>query len=251
MYSADFLKKYAQLQQQQVNQAAANAINTTVDTGGSTDPVEAGQRMIGSRPSSYANTKPGVVEGVVYDTTSGKAYPNPSVAAAEGVTNFVYQIPAGMNIDWSYWDRFKQPASPSQKSVKPVGANHTTYYNPAPFSTSYRAPAYSQQEARPKNTSEKIAYEIEANRRSQAAGFASAAAQEIDANRRSIEAGFADAAAQEIDANKRSQAAGFADAAAQEIDANRRAQLDGFANAAEKEIWHRNNKAQRKSGLIN
>jgi hypothetical protein len=221
MLSPEFLKRLLALRQQRQN-------NSHFQQWASQDAVQANA----NNKWTAAPWRGNAPQVIVYGPTNGKAYPNPAAALGAGVRDFTYQVPSGMNIDWSYWDQFKQPAPPSQKSVKPVGANHTTYYNPAPFSTSYRAPAYSQQEARPKNTSEKIAYEIEANRRSQAAGFASAAAQEIDAN-------------------KRSQAAGFADAAAQEIDANRRAQLDGFANAAEKEIWHRNNKAQRKSGVIN
>ena len=49
---------------------------------------------------------------IVYDPTNGKAYPNPAAALSAGVTNFSYQIPSGMNIDWSYWDQFRQPVAP-------------------------------------------------------------------------------------------------------------------------------------------
>ena len=49
---------------------------------------------------------------IVYDPTNGKAYPNPAAALSAGVTNFTYQIPPGMNIDWSYWDQFRQPVAP-------------------------------------------------------------------------------------------------------------------------------------------
>jgi hypothetical protein len=39
----------------------------------------------------------------------GKAFPNPAAAMAAGVSNFVYNIPSGVNVDWSYWDKFAQP----------------------------------------------------------------------------------------------------------------------------------------------
>ena len=109
MFSPEFLKRYAEIQQKRVNQAAT--AETDVEVGASSDPVEQGQKMIGTRPSAYANTTPSVVDAIVYDPTSGKAFPNPSVAVSEGVTNFSYQVPSGMNIDWSYWDKFKTTIS--------------------------------------------------------------------------------------------------------------------------------------------
>lgn len=51
-------------------------------------------------------------QAIVYDPITGKAYPNPAAALSAGVKNFSYQIPAGMNVDWSYWDQFRQPPPP-------------------------------------------------------------------------------------------------------------------------------------------
>lgn len=54
---------------------------------------------------------------IVYDPRTGKAFPSPQVAISAGVSNFVKQIPPGMTIDWSYWDRFKQPEAAKVKSA--------------------------------------------------------------------------------------------------------------------------------------
>ena len=141
MYSADFLRRFAELQRQQTNQASAEAVDATVETGESTDPVEQGQAMIGSRPSSYANTQPGTVDAIVYNPVNGKAYPNPSVAALEGVTNFSYQIPSGMNIDWSYWDRFAQPEpTPPPPASLSVADQTLPFEAPEPSPTPATAP---------------------------------------------------------------------------------------------------------------
>jgi hypothetical protein len=130
MYSADFLKKFAQLQQQQVNQAATAPTDSTVTTGESTDPVESGVKMVGSRPSAYANAQPSPVQTTVYDPMTGKAYPNPGVATSEGVANFSYQIPSGMTVDWSYWDRFAQPEPTPVTATETVVADQTLPFNP-------------------------------------------------------------------------------------------------------------------------
>jgi hypothetical protein len=130
MYSADFLKKFAQLQQQQVNQAATAPTDSTVTAGESSDPVEPGVKMVGSRPSAYANAQPSPVQTTVYDPMTGKAYPNPGVATSEGVTNFSHQIPSGMTVDWSYWDRFAQPEPTPVTATETVVADQTLPFNP-------------------------------------------------------------------------------------------------------------------------
>jgi hypothetical protein len=57
---------------------------------------------------------------LVYDTTNGKAFPNPQAALSAGVNNFSYQIPSGMTVDWSYWDQYRQPPPPAPKPAMPV-----------------------------------------------------------------------------------------------------------------------------------
>jgi hypothetical protein len=57
---------------------------------------------------------------IVYDTTNGKAFPNPRAALSAGVSNFSYQIPSGMTVDWSYWDQYRQPPPPAPKPVRPI-----------------------------------------------------------------------------------------------------------------------------------
>ena len=52
-------------------------------------------------------------QAIVYDTTNGKAFPNPQAALSAGVSNFSYQVPSGMTVDWSYWNQFTQPAPPA------------------------------------------------------------------------------------------------------------------------------------------
>lgn len=130
MYSADFLRRYAEIRQQAANQAAT-AVEATIDTGSPTDPVEEGQRMVGTGPSSYAQAQANTAQVIVYDPVTGKAYPNPNVAVSEGVSNYVTQVPSGMNIDWSYWDRFAQPEPAPAPAVETTPVNDQTLpFNP-------------------------------------------------------------------------------------------------------------------------
>ena len=72
---------------------------------------------------------------LVYDTTNGKAFPNPQAALSAGVNNFSYQIPSGMTVDWSYWDQFRQPPPPAPKPVRPITVTDQTVLpgsNPVP-----------------------------------------------------------------------------------------------------------------------
>lgn len=124
MYSADFLRRFAQLRQQTLNQAAT-AVEATIDTGDPVDPVDEGQRMVGTGAPAFAQAQANTVQSIVYDPVTGKAYPNPNVATAEGVTNYVSQIPSGVTIDWSYWDRFAQP----EPAPAPAPAVETTPVN--------------------------------------------------------------------------------------------------------------------------
>ena len=81
---------------------------------------------------------------LVYDTTNGKAFPNPQAALSAGVNNFSYQIPSGMTVDWSYWDQFRQPPPPAPKPVRPITVTDQTVLpgpNPAPPPDTASAPA--------------------------------------------------------------------------------------------------------------
>lgn len=71
-------------------------------------------------------------QAIVYDPLTGKAYPNPAAALSAGVKNFSYQIPAGMNVDWSYWNQFRQPPPPPRPApmqTVPV-QNQTVPFSP-------------------------------------------------------------------------------------------------------------------------
>ena len=65
-------------------------------------------------------------QAIVYDPATGKAYPNPAAALSAGVKNFSYQIPAGMNVDWSYWNQFAQPSAPAPAPAQTVTVQDQT-----------------------------------------------------------------------------------------------------------------------------
>jgi len=68
---------------------------------------------------------------IVYDPTNGRAYPNPAAALSAGVQNFSYQIPAGMKVDWSYWDQFSQPSDPPLPPYQTVPIADQTVPHPS------------------------------------------------------------------------------------------------------------------------
>ena len=117
MYSLAFLSKLKKIAQSDAQTALAAdeaAISASSDP---TTAAGAGKRSTGSRRPMWAGVSPGDVQTIVYDPITGKAYPNPSEARGAGVTNFTYNIPSGMNIDWSWWDKFKQPATTTPAPV--------------------------------------------------------------------------------------------------------------------------------------
>jgi hypothetical protein len=69
-------------------------------------------------------------QAIVYDPATGKAYPNPAAALSAGVNNFSYQIPAGMNVDWSYWNQFAQPSPPPAPPAQPLSVTDQTVADP-------------------------------------------------------------------------------------------------------------------------
>ena len=132
MYSAAFLKKYAQVRKQNAQKQKPVAPSLA------TPEAEDKKRVIGTAPPPWANRTQGDIKAIVYDPLTGKAYPNPSTARSEGVTKFIYNIPSGMNIDWSYWNRFKQP-EPAPVEVQELTVADQTVampkkatYNPPP-----------------------------------------------------------------------------------------------------------------------
>ena len=81
-------------------------------------------------------------QAIVYDTTNGKAFPNPQAALSAGVSNFSYQVPAGMTVDWSYWDQFRQPPPPPRPVAQPVTVtNQTLPFTPDPVTGQAQSPA--------------------------------------------------------------------------------------------------------------
>ena len=117
MFSLAFLRKLKSVAQAEAQSAIAaqEAVITA-----SSDPTAASgveTTSTGSRPPAWAVQSPGDVMTIVYDPITGKAYPNPSEARGAGVMNFSYNVPSGMNIDWSWWDKFKQPATTTPAPV--------------------------------------------------------------------------------------------------------------------------------------
>tara|TARA_R110002020_G_scaffold160008_3_gene344325 strand:- start:11235 stop:11963 length:729 start_codon:yes stop_codon:yes gene_type:complete len=103
MISVDFLNRIAKMRQESRNRRlAATASGLTTSS-----PII--KKTVGTRPGAYARSTPTDINVVVYDPNTGKAYPNPAAARTAGVMRFTFNMPPGMKIDWSYWDRFKQP----------------------------------------------------------------------------------------------------------------------------------------------
>ena len=103
MISVDFLNRIAKMREESRNRRlAATASGLTTSS-----PII--KKTIGTRPGAYARSTPTDINVVVYDPNTGKAYPNPAAARTAGVMRFTFNMPPGMKIDWSYWDRFKQP----------------------------------------------------------------------------------------------------------------------------------------------
>ena len=67
---------------------------------------------------------------IVYDPKTGKAFPSPQVAISAGVSNFSYNLPPGMRVDWSYWDQFKQPKD-KKVEIKPLRISDQTVTPPS------------------------------------------------------------------------------------------------------------------------
>ena len=111
MISVDFLNRIAKMREEARNRrlSATGSFLKPVGT-----PVTGSTftSSVGTRPAATTFTRPVDVNTIVYDPKTGKAYPNPKAARAEGVMSFAYNMPSGIKIDWSYWDRFKKAPEP-------------------------------------------------------------------------------------------------------------------------------------------
>ena len=94
MLSPAFFNRLKQLRQQRQRASEYQRYLTTVPEG--------------TEDSDGGTWKGKVAQTIVYGP-EGKAYPNPAAAMASGVSNFSYNLPSGVNVDWSYWNKFTQP----------------------------------------------------------------------------------------------------------------------------------------------
>lgn len=116
--SPEFLKKIAELRQ-------SNLRNQEFTKWQNNNPTAA----TGTGKWNAAPWTGQTAQAIVYDPINGKAYPNPAAAISAGVNNFSYQIPAGMNVDWSYWNQFAQPSPPPAPPVQPLTVTDQTVSN--------------------------------------------------------------------------------------------------------------------------
>ena len=129
MYSADFFRKYRQLLQADEQRKIASG-EITIATGG--QPLQEGEKKgIGTRIPHWARSQTQDVQRIVYDVLTGKAYPNPNEARKSGVVNFSYQVPSGMNVDWSWWDKFKTPERTVAAEVPLTDIDVTADFTPS------------------------------------------------------------------------------------------------------------------------
>ena len=94
MLSPAFFNRLKQLRQQRQRASEYQRYLTTVPEG--------------EEDSDGGTWKGKVAQTIVYGP-EGKAYPNPAAAMAAGASNFSYNLPSGVQVDWSYWNKFTQP----------------------------------------------------------------------------------------------------------------------------------------------
>ena len=142
-FSPDFLRRYAQIVAQNQQVASSDASETAGTISSDLKKTTSGARkQIGNRISHWNYAQPQDVHVIVYDPSNGKAYPSPAYARASGVTRFVYNLPPGMTVDWSFWQQFAQPAEAQPEAYPMPIADQTVPFNPAPYSpNAYPAPA--------------------------------------------------------------------------------------------------------------
>jgi len=112
MISVDFLNRIAKMREEARNRSLSS-MGSSLKPVGSPVTGSTFTSSVGTRPAATTFTRPVDVNTIVYDPKTGKAYPNPKTARAEGVMSFAYNMPSGIKIDWSYWDRFRKPPEPA------------------------------------------------------------------------------------------------------------------------------------------
>ena len=113
-------------------------------------PSTSGDPSWSSNP--WSGTTPQVI---VYDPKTGKAYPNPQAAQSAGVINFSYNIPAGMRIDWSYWDQFSKQPGPEVSADESYVYSQKVPFSPTKYSSNpYPGPAAAGDPAAPESEDE-------------------------------------------------------------------------------------------------
>ena len=131
-FSDDFLKKYAQITQQ--NQQIAMMSGNSPDAAEVKLKQKVGGAHTGNQMSHWNFSQPNDVNVIVYDPMTGMAFPSPSHARAYGLSRFVYNLPPGMKVNWSQWQKFAQPEAPQQAVLNAPVADQTVPFEPEPAS---------------------------------------------------------------------------------------------------------------------
>jgi hypothetical protein len=131
-FSDDFLKKYSQITQQ--NQQIAMMSGNSPDAAEVKLKQKVGGAHTGNQMSHWNFSQPNDVNVIVYDPYTGMAFPSPSHARAYGLSRFVYNLPPGMKVNWSQWQKFAQPEAPQQAVLNAPVADQTVPFEPEPHS---------------------------------------------------------------------------------------------------------------------
>ena len=137
MLSPDFLKRLGQIRSQQKRQSQFQKWAKTRPYMFNNE--HGARSAYGGRWYSGLETEE-QVDRTVY-SKAGKAYPNPRTAILDGVTDYAYQIPSGVNVDWSWWDQFKQPLPPEAETTDITVADQTFKFDPGDAETPASAEA--------------------------------------------------------------------------------------------------------------
>ena len=146
-FSEDFLKKYAKIAQQ--NQQAAMIAGAGDSLSELKLKKKRGGAHTGTKMSHWNYTMPNDVNVIVYDPHTGMAFPSPSHARAYGLSRFVYNLPPGMKVNWSQWDKYAQPETPETPVAETTVADQTLPFTPEPASPNVYPTAQPQPEPEP------------------------------------------------------------------------------------------------------
>jgi hypothetical protein len=98
----------------------------------------------GTKMAHWNYTMPNDVNVIVYDPHSGMAFPSPAHARAYGLSRFVYNLPPGMKVNWSQWQKYAQPETPPTPVVETTVADQTIPFEPEPASPNVYPAAQTQ-----------------------------------------------------------------------------------------------------------